>query len=180
MPKAIACILSLILVSQPCLFAQGGSFKQIRYNGGTVPTQIKPDDWGNSLIIGSDLVTLWLKNGQRIDIRPDKVTSLTYGQEAHRRVGTMVALSILVAPLALVGLFHKTRLHYIGIQFTKPDGNESGGVLLQGHKDNYRAVLFALQSVTRQPVSIAEEDRKFVPVGVLTATAAAQQNGQQR
>jgi len=72
---------------------------------------------------------LALKDGKKLEIPPKSVTSLSYGQEAHRRVGTMVALAILVAPVALFGLFHKTRLHYIGIQYTTPD-NKTGGILL--------------------------------------------------
>jgi len=167
MKRFLALTLCFALGHQPLAFAQGGSFKQIRYNGGAVATQVKQDDWGNSLVIDSKQITLWIKGGQRIDIDPARVSSLTYGQEAHRRIGTMVALGILVAPLALLGLLHKTRLHYIGIQYANADGNS--GVLLQGHKDNYRAVLFALQSVTKQPVSVSEEDRKYVPIGVQTS-----------
>jgi len=48
----------------------------------------------------------------------------------------MVALAVLVAPVALFGLFHKTRLHYIGIQYNAQD-NETAGILLQADKDNY-------------------------------------------
>lgn len=79
----------------------------------------------------------------------------------------MVALAILVAPVALFGLFHKTRLHYIGVQYTTPD-NKTAGILLQGDKDNYRAILVALQGVTGVPVAVGEKDREFVPVGVKT------------
>src|SRR5262249_12465333 len=106
----------------------------------------------------------------RVDIPPKSVTSLSYGQEAHRRVGTMIALAVLVAPIALFGLFHKTRLHYIGIQYKTPDGKDAG-ILLQGDKDNYRAILVALQGVTGAPVSVAEKDREFVPVSVRTSIA---------
>jgi PEGA domain-containing protein len=77
----------------------------------------------------------------------------------------MIALAILVAPVALFGLFHKTRLHYIGIQYTD-SANKAAGILLQGDKDNYRAILVALQGVTGVPVSVSEKDREFVPVGV--------------
>jgi len=79
----------------------------------------------------------------------------------------MVALAVLVAPVALFGLFHKTRLHYIGVQYTTPD-NKTAGILLQGDKDNYRAILVALQGVTGVPVAVGEKDREFVPVGVKT------------
>jgi hypothetical protein len=67
----------------------------------------------------------------------------------------------------LFGLFHKTRLHYIGIQYTTPD-KKSAGILLQGDKDNYRAILVALQGVTGVPVSVGEKEREFIPVGVKT------------
>jgi hypothetical protein len=77
----------------------------------------------------------------------------------------MIALAILVAPVALFGLFHKTRLHYIGIQYLDSNGKPAG-ILLQGDKDNYRAILVALQGVSGVPVTVAEKDREFVPVGV--------------
>jgi hypothetical protein len=67
----------------------------------------------------------------------------------------------------LFGLFHKTRLHYIGIQYNTPD-SKTAGILLQGDKDNYRAILVALQGVTGVPVVVGEKDREFVPVGVKT------------
>jgi hypothetical protein len=70
--------------------------------------------------------------------------------------------------VALFGLLHKTRLHFIGIQYNTPDG-KNGGILLQGDKDNYRAMLVALQGVTGAPVSVAEKEREFVPVGVTTS-----------
>src|ERR1700677_4054577 len=40
------------------------------------------------------------------------------------------------------------------------------GILLQGDKDNYRAILVALQGVSGVPVTVSEKDREFVPVGV--------------
>ena len=82
----------------------------------------------------------------------------------------MIALAILVAPVALFGLLHKTRLHYIGIQYNLSDG-KSGGILLQGDKSNYRAILVALQGVANVSVSVSEKDREFVPVGVNSTVA---------
>ena len=146
-------------------YGQGNSFDRVRYNGGSVDSKVDPKEWKNTLTVTSDFISLSLKDGKKLEIPPKTVTSLSYGQEAHRRVGTMIALAILVAPVALFGLFHKTRLHYIGIQYTD-SGNKSAGILLQGDKDNYRAILVALQGVTNVPVSVSEKDREFVPVGV--------------
>jgi hypothetical protein len=158
-------LLAILLCSAVVVWAQGNSFDKVRYNGGSVDSKVDPKDWNNHLTVTSDMITLALKDGKKLEIPPKSVTSLSYGQEAHRRVGTMVALAILVAPVALFGLFHKTRLHYIGIQYTTPD-NKTGGILLQGDKDNYRAILVSLQGVTGVPVAVGEKDREFVPVSV--------------
>ncbi len=160
-------LLAVFLCSAIATWGQGNSFDKVRYNGGSVDSKVDPKDWNNHLTVASDLITLSLKDGKKVDTPPKSVTSLSYGQEAHRRVGTMVALAILVAPVALFGLFHKTRLHYIGIQYSTPD-NRTAGILLQGDKDNYRAILVALQGVTGVPVAVGEKDREFVPVGVKT------------
>jgi len=148
-------------------YGQGNTFTKVRYNGGSVASHVDPKVWNNKLTVTSDAITLETKDKVKLDIPPKTVTSLSYGQEAHRRVGTMVALAILVAPVALFGLFHKTRLHYIGIQYSTPDG-KNAGILLQGDKDNYRAMLVALQGVTGAPVAVSEKDRDFVPVSMST------------
>jgi len=159
--------LAFVLCASLFAYADGNTFDRVRYNGGTVATKVSAEDWHNTLVVTPDFVTLSLKDGQRVDIPSKSITSLSYGQEAHRRVGTMIALAVLVAPVALFGLFHKTRLHFIGMQYTTPD-KKSGGILLQGDKDNYRAILVALQSVSGVPVSVAEKEREYIPVGVTT------------
>ena len=166
LPRLLAAFLCACLAT----YAEGNSFDRVRYNGGSVDSKVDPKDWHNKLTITSDAITLALKDGKSVVIPPKSVTSLSYGQEAHRRVGTMVALAVLVAPVALFGLFHKTRLHYIGIQYNDAQ-NKSAGILLQGDKDNYRAILVALQGVSNVPVSVAEKDREFVPVGVKSAVS---------
>jgi len=171
-------LLVLFLSCAVVAAGQGNSFDKVRYNGGSVDSKVDPKDWNNHLTISSDLITLALKDGKKLEIPPKSVTSLSYGQEAHRRVGTMVALAILVAPVALFGLFHKTRLHYIGVQYATPD-NKTAGILLQGDKDNYRAILVALQGVTGVPVVVGEKDREFVPVGVKTDVSKGTEKAQE-
>lgn len=168
-------LVALFLCSAIALWAQGNSFDKVRYNGGSVDSKVDPKDWHNKLTITSDMITMEFKDGKTLQIPPKTVTSLSYGQEAHRRVGTMIALAILVAPVALFGLFHKTRLHYIGVQYTTPD-NKSAGILLQGDKDNYRAILVALQGVSGVPVAVGEKDREFIPVGVKTDVAKSDED----
>ena len=158
-PMALVALVSFLFATS---FAQGNSWDKVRYNGGTLHTKVDPKDWDNRLTVTSDTVTFALKDGQIVEFPAKSITALSYGQEAHRRVGTMVALGILFAPLALFGLFHKTRLHFIGIEFKTPDGKPTG-LLLQGHKDNYRAIMTALEAASGAPVSVSEKDREFVP-----------------
>src|SRR3569832_916329 len=148
MRRFFAILMTVIMVCAPMLADTGNSFTKVRYNAGTLQTTVSPKEWDNKLVITSELITLTLKDGQKVDIDPKTVTSLSYGQEAHRRVGTMVALAILVAPVAQFGLFHKTKLHYIGVEYEK-DGKKSG-LLLQGDKDNSRGILMSQKSVTRK------------------------------
>jgi hypothetical protein len=169
MRKALRGAIALILCYSTYVYATGNSFK-VRYNGGSVASKVDPKDWNNKLIVNADAITLELKDGVKLDIPSKSVTSLSYGQEAHRRVGTMIALAVLVAPVALFGLFHKTRLHYVGIQYKTAEGKDAG-ILLQGDKEDYRGILVALQGVTGAPVSVAEKEREFVPVGVTTTLA---------
>lgn len=148
--KLSAKLISLMLCLAITAPAQGNLFK-VRYNAGTLATKVDGDDWGNHLTVTSDSIKLTLKDGQSLTIPPNSVTGISYGQEAHRRVGTMVALAIIVSPVALFGLMHKTKLHFVGIEYSLPDGKK-GGLLLQAHKDNYRGLLTALSGVTGKSV----------------------------
>ena len=160
---------TIVLIVSILANGQGNTFKKIRYQGGSVASTVKPDDWHNTLTVTPEAITFKFKDGKVETVNPKDVTGLSYGQEAHRRVGTMIALAVLVAPLALFGLFHKTRKHYVGIEWKLSD-DKKGGVLLQADKDNYRAVLMALRGVTGAPVAVAEEERKYVPTGIETVT----------
>jgi PEGA domain len=157
-------LLALLLTMSVATYAlaDGNTWGRVRYNGGTLQTKVDPKDWDNHLTVTSDTITLKLKDGQLVEIPAKSVTGLSYGQEAHRRVGTMIALGVLITPLALFGLMHKTRLHFIGIEYNTGDG-KGAGLLLQGDKENYRAILTALEGSTGAPLSVSEKDREFVP-----------------
>lgn len=152
-----------LLVLLLCLFiatpasAQGNQFK-VRYKGGTVQTTVDADDWGNRLTITPNEILLVLKDGQQLKIEPQSVTALSYGREAKRRVGLWVTLGILVHPLALFGLFHKGKQHFIGVEYATANEQRSG-ILLQGKSDHYRAILTALKGATGKEV----ETEKKVP-----------------
>ena len=137
----ITSILLIYLLLLPSYGQTGNSWDNVRYNGGTISTEISLEDWGNHLSVTSEEVRLLLKDGKTISIKPSSITGLRYGQEAHRRV------------------FHKTKLHYIAIEYNL-DGGKKAGVLLQGHKDNYRAILLALKSVSGKDIEMGANERQ--------------------
>ena len=53
MKCCISLALALCLLAATTL-AQGNSFKDIRYQGGTLATTTKADDWGNHLTVTSE------------------------------------------------------------------------------------------------------------------------------
>ena len=162
-------ILAVVLCSTTVTWAQGNSFDKVRYNGGSVSTNVKPDDWDNKLTVNADAIILALKNGQKVNIEPKQVTSLSYGQEAHRRVGTAIGLAVISLGVGALFALHKTKLHYIGIHYTDKDGKKQG-LLLQGDKSNFRAIIVALQGVTGAPVSVSEKERGEIPAGITVQT----------
>jgi hypothetical protein len=136
----------LFFASALSAYAQGNIFKHVRYNGGTFYTNVKPSDWHNQLTITSDTITFKLHDDQEIQILSKLVTALSYGEDASHQ-------------------------YFIGIQYTSPKG-EKAGLLLQGDKRNYRAILEALQSVTSLPIAVNENNRASMPLGLKTTPSA--------
>jgi len=148
-------IIALTVLASQCLWADGNSWNKIRYGGGTVPAKVNPYDWNTTLTVTPAIINLIFGGRTTLKLVPSQVTALSYGQEAHRRVADMVALSVVfLNPLVLFGILHQSKNHFIGIEFQTEDG-KPGAVLLEADKNNYRAILEALKSVTGKPVQNA-------------------------
>lgn len=160
-------VAAMIVCCAVLAYSQGNAFTRVRYNGGSVSTTVKSDDWDNKLTVSSDSIVLALKDGQMVTIPPKQVTSLSYGQEAHRRVGTAVGLAVISLGVGALFALHKTKLHFIGVNYTDSAG-KGQGILIQGDKSNFRAIIVALQGVTGVPVSVAEKERGEIPAGIAT------------
>jgi hypothetical protein len=154
MSRIVAWILVLALAGPPRLWAGGNSWNKLRYAGGTVEAKVNDFDWNTTLTVTPDAVVVVFAHRRTLSLKPVQVTALSYGQEAHRRVADMVALSFVVTPLALVGLLHTSKVHFVGIEFRGEDG-KPGAILLEADKNNYRAILEALKVVTGKPVQNA-------------------------
>ena len=140
------------VLSAHWLWAEGNSWNKIRYAGGTVAAKVNPYDWNTTLTVTPDTIILMFAHRTTLKLAPAQVTGLSYGQEAHRRVADMVALSVVfLNPLMLFGILHQSKDHFVGIEFRDADG-KPGAVLLEADKNNYRAILLALKAVTGKPV----------------------------
>lgn len=144
MKPLLSLLLSLSVFCATTL-AQGNEFK-VRYVGGSVASTVKPDDWGNTITVNSELITMKLKDGQEVKIDPKNVKMLTYGRHASRRIGTYAALAF-ISPLFLLGMFKKNKKHFIGIAVETADGKKDG-YNLQAKNDRYKALITALEGVT--------------------------------
>ena len=129
----------------------GNSWNKIRYSGGTVEARVNPFDWNTTLTVSGDTIALQFGSRASLRLKTSQVTALSYGQEAHRRVADMVALSVVATPLALFGILHKSKAHLIGIEYRTADG-QPGAVLLEADKNNYRDILRVLETVTGKKV----------------------------
>jgi hypothetical protein len=118
--------LAMFLCCTFVTYGQGNTFTKVRYNGGSVSTNVRPDDWDNKLTVNSDAIVLALKDGQTVSIPSKQVTSLSYGQEAHRRVGTAIGLAVLSLGVGALFVLHKTKLHFIGVNYTDAAGKKQG------------------------------------------------------
>jgi len=151
MRRVLAATMAVAVWGAGILPAAGNSWNKLRYSGGTVAAKVNPYDWNTTLTVSPDAITLVFGGRTTLHLKPGQVTALSYGREAHRRVADMVALSFVVTPLALFGLLHESKVHFIGIEYHMDDGSH-GGVLLEADKGNYRAILDVLKLVTGKPV----------------------------
>jgi hypothetical protein len=148
--------------------AQTTTFNRVRYQGGTIPSKISPEEIRNKLVVGPE-ITLSLDNGQLIKFSSKQATSLSYGQEAAHRLGLGIAIGVISPVLGAMVALHKSKQHMIGIDFTDDQGLKQG-ILLQADKSNYRSMLSSLQAVTGLPVDVREKEQSAV-AGLRTRTA---------
>jgi hypothetical protein len=149
--RILSFALALALAAPGALPADGNSWNKLRYSGGTVEAKVNPFDWNTTLTVKPDAIVLVFAGRVTVRMQPAQVTALSYGQEAHHRVADMVALSVVATPLALFGILHKSRTHFVGIEYRAEDG-KPGALLLEADKNNYRAILHVLAAITGQPV----------------------------
>ena len=162
------CALVLCILLTAYAFAEGNAWNRVRYCGGTVQSDTDPSDWNNHLSVSSEQIVLELNDGAKVAIASKSITGLSYGQQAHSRINSIAKVKVSDAESeSVIFGMRRTRLHFIGIEYRQPDGKNSG-LLIQGNKDNYHAILRALEEATGASVASLEKDREY-----LTETSSA-------
>jgi hypothetical protein len=149
--RTVAACLILVVC---CVQADGGarnSWNKIRYRGGTVPAKVDSWDWNTTLTVNPDEIVVFFAPRTTVRIKPSQVESISYGQEAHRRVGDIVALSLVLGPFALFGLLRHPQDNLVGIVFHADDGKR-GAILLE--TPVFLDILKALKAATGKPVDL--------------------------
>lgn len=143
-----------VILAVSCVQAAGAprnSWNKIRYRGGTVAAKVDDWDWNTTLTVKPDEIVVVFAPRTTVRIKPSQVDSISYGEEAHRRVGDIVALSVVLGPFALFGLLRHPQDHLVGIVYHTDDGKR-GAILLE--TPVYWGILQFLKAVTGKPVDI--------------------------
>lgn len=151
MHRAVAVCVILALAAVQADAAPRNSWNKIRYRGGTVAARVDSWDWNTTLTVKPDEIVVFFAPRTTLRLKPTQVDSISYGQEAHRRVGDIVALSIVLGPLALFGLLRHNTDHLVGIVYHTDDGKQAA-ILLES--PFYWSILEALKTSTGKPVDL--------------------------
>jgi hypothetical protein len=156
MPVTRRALAAFVIVSLTWTQAQGAPrrtnvWNKIRYRGGTVQAKVDDWDWNTTLTVKPDEIVVLFAPHTTVRIKPAQVESISYGKEAHKRVGDIVALSLVLGPLALFGLLRHPTDNLVGIVYHTDDGKR-GAILLE--TDLYWPILQALKEATGKPVDM--------------------------
>jgi PEGA domain len=121
---------------------QGGY--SVTYSGGSL-SDVRSGE-GLKIFIDSGSVRLTHRAREVARIPARAITEVNYGREVHHRIGTGVALAVVSLGIGVMVAFSKSKKHYIGVNWA--DGGNTGGVVLQADKNEYRGVIAALEGVS--------------------------------
>jgi hypothetical protein len=144
-----------VILASTCVQAAGAprnSWNKIRYRGGTVAAKVDDWDWNTTLTVKADEIVVVFAPRTTVRIKPSQVDSISYGVEAHRRVGDIVALSVVLGPFALFGLLRHPQDHLVGIVYHTDDGKRCALLL---ETPIYMPILQALKTATGKPVDFS-------------------------
>jgi hypothetical protein len=136
----------------------------IKYLGGAGFPDFKgKETWDNDMTITADSVIAVFADTSLAprSVPLAGVTKVIYGQAASRHVGRWVAIGVLVAPVALFGLFHKSRHHFVALSWNDENGQERG-VYVEVNKDHFRRLLNTVSYRTGKPIYADPKEQKWL------------------
>jgi hypothetical protein len=116
------------------LYAGENSYK-VRYDGGSLPDTKAGTDV--KMYIDSNQVRLMKDSTVLATIPASAVTEITYGQDVHRRVGTVgtaVAVGVFTLGAGALTALSKSKKHFVGL--TWANGDQKGGLAMQCDKND--------------------------------------------
>ena len=152
----MAAALVAVLFSETALAGLGSNKAQ--YVGGTTPTLTQ----GVEGSMSTDDTTLLKFNSSKQSWQTpyEKITALSYGQHAGRRVGATVALGVTTLGIgALPVLFSKKRRHYLTIEYKDEQGKEQAAIFELG-KDAIRTTLKSLEVRSGKKIEYEDEEAR--------------------
>src|ERR1700728_636423 len=129
----------------------------VTYNGGSVPA-IRAGS-ALTLFIDDDQIRFFLHRNwydgdpnetEVVTIPARAITEVAYGRDAHRRVGTAIAVSTFSFGLGALTVLSTSKKHYLGV--TWANGEQRGGIAVQCGKGDYRGILEAIEGITGKKV----------------------------
>lgn len=155
--RAIYVLLAVLLACSPGLYAGIPSDKSM-YVGGTVKSI--PEKVIGTLSTGDETILSFRWEGGEWRIPYEKVTSLSYGQHAGRRVGATIAWGVTTLGIgALPLLFSKKRRHYLTVEYTDEQGQAQAAIFEVG-KNAIRVALKTLEVRTGRKVEYEDEEAR--------------------
>lgn len=136
----------------------------IKYLGGPGFPDFKGQEtWSNELTVSGSEATCTFANKslEPVTFALSDVTTILYGQASSRRAGTWVSIGVILAPVALLGLLHKSRKHNVLISW-KGDSGQERGVYFEVQSSHLRRLLNTVSYRTGKPVFSDEKDRTWL------------------
>lgn len=159
--KSVALSIASLLFLEPTIFAAMTLEAKCNNDKGKMSKCMVENQDGSLVISFKDKKKISLNR----KIPGEKIQRITGGEFAKRRVGTAVALGILVAPLALFTLFSKKKIENFGIEYFNENDKPDSILIQTGKKESY-GMKTLLQSVSAKEVEYPEkEDTKGKKAG---------------
>jgi hypothetical protein len=132
------------VASPKAVHSKGEVLFNVVYDGGSL-SGIKTGTDLN-LTLSSEVIRFLNKKAEALNIPPNAITEISYGQDVHRRVGAAIGLAVVSFGIGGLMALSKSKKHFIGI--TWAEGDQKGGLAMQCSKNEYRGILAALEGLT--------------------------------